>query len=288
MIAKYLSANCETHVLSTTEAPSDIGRSSHHFIPQKQGSSTGSRIERMYSKLGKNVRASFPDAHAGWVDDAVNTATELVSSEQIKTVMTRSMPASTHLIGLKLKEVHPGIRWIASMSDPISINPYHRYSSKGLESRIAIFEKEIFNKADIVTHSNPWAIEAYHDFYGSLPAKHIVLPNMFDRSPVDKSRRIFSGTGPMIMTYAGRFYGRRTPEPLFKAMRLFLDSGIGHGLKLNIVGAGKSRHLDGLVKKYRLSGNVEQKPFMEPEQLGSLLAASHLLVTIDADFPGDN
>ncbi|HAX97183.1 MAG TPA: hypothetical protein DCY35_11810 [Prolixibacteraceae bacterium] len=286
MIAKYLSENCEVHVLSTTETPTDIGKSVHHFIPSRPDRSFGSKMDSLNSRLGRNVKATFPDAHAGWVFEAVRKASTLITDKKIDTVITRSMPTSTHLIGLQVKEHHPGVRWVASMSDPMSINPYVRYSSKALESRIAEFEKDIFAKADIVTHSNSFAIEAYRRTYGNLPSKHIVLSNMFDREPVVKIRHIRSGDGPMLLTYAGRFYGRRTPEALFKAIRMFLDSG--GSLKLNIVGAGKSRRLDGLVKKYGLSDIVEHKPFLEPEQLAALLVASHILVTIDGDFPEDN
>jgi hypothetical protein len=66
MIAKYLSENCETHVISTTENPSDIGKFVHHFIRQKADKSAGTGIEHLYSRLGRNVKVTFPDTHAGW------------------------------------------------------------------------------------------------------------------------------------------------------------------------------------------------------------------------------
>jgi glycosyltransferase involved in cell wall biosynthesis len=114
----------------------------------------------------------------------------------------------------------------------------------------------------------------------------MVMTNMFDRKSVQKTRFISSGTGPMTLSYAGRFYGKRTPLSLFKAMRMFLDTDIG--LKLKIIGAGKSQKLHSLIKKYGLESSVELMPFQEPSELVNLLSSSHMLVTIDGDFPGNN
>ena len=39
-------------------------------------------------------------------------------------IMTRSMPPESHEIGLKIKEIKPEIKWIASFGDPIANNPF--------------------------------------------------------------------------------------------------------------------------------------------------------------------
>lgn len=39
-------------------------------------------------------------------------------------VMTRSMPPESHEIGLKIKQIRPEIKWIASFGDPIANNPF--------------------------------------------------------------------------------------------------------------------------------------------------------------------
>ena len=39
-------------------------------------------------------------------------------------VMTRSMPPESHEIGLRIKEIKPEIKWIASFGDPIANNPF--------------------------------------------------------------------------------------------------------------------------------------------------------------------
>jgi glycosyltransferase involved in cell wall biosynthesis len=288
MIAKYLSRHCETHVISTTQNPTDLGASIHHHVQAKSASSLGAQIERLFSKFGKNIRFTFPDPHARWIEEAVINASALIKENQIKTVITRSMPASTHLIGLNLKSKYADIRWIASMSDPISINPYQQYSSQKLKIRMVGFEKRIFNLADIVTHTNHFVIEEYRRIYPDMGRKHIVLSNMFDRQDVPWSRFIKSGDGPMVISYAGRLYGRRSLEPLFQAARNLIESDKNSIMIINLIGPGKSRKLDRLIAKHGLANVIRILPFMDSQKLAQVLQSSHLLVTIDGDFPGES
>ena len=53
-------------------------------------------------------------------------------------IMTRSMPPESHEIGLKIKEIKPEIKWIASFGDPIANNPFVLKTinkTKGQENR---------------------------------------------------------------------------------------------------------------------------------------------------------
>ncbi len=288
MIAKYMSANCEAHVISTTQSPKDIGSSKHYFVPEKIYSPTKTRIENFYSKFGKNMKLCFPDSNAGWTDEATQKASEIIKSQQIKIIITRSMPVSTHMIGLALKKKYPEIRWIASLSDPISINPYQNFISKELKKQLADYEKEIFNKADIITHTNTFVIDEYNKIYPEHKSKHIVLSNMFDRSDVEKTRHLKLKSDPMILSFAGRLYGQRSPESIFSAIQLFAKEEGEHKIKLNIIGAGKSKRLDTKIKKYGLKNVIELIPFLDKEKLAKKLIGSHMLVSIDGNFPGNN
>ena len=54
-------------------------------------------------------------------------------AEEYDIVMTRSMPPESHMIGLEIKKIKPGIKWIASFGDPIADNPYTKMTME-LES----------------------------------------------------------------------------------------------------------------------------------------------------------
>ena len=46
------------------------------------------------------------------------------NADKYDIVMTRSMPPTTHEIGLQIKKINPQIKWIASFGDPIANHPY--------------------------------------------------------------------------------------------------------------------------------------------------------------------
>lgn len=59
-----------------------------------------------------------------WVDACVAKFEELHPQRDYACVMTRSTPPESILVGLKIKEKHPEVKWIASLADPVSNNPY--------------------------------------------------------------------------------------------------------------------------------------------------------------------
>ena len=72
----------------------------------------------------KNVNSIFAKAKNlnDWMLEAVEYYRKNIDKYDI--VMTRSMPPESHKIGLKLKEINPKLKWIASFGDPLANNPY--------------------------------------------------------------------------------------------------------------------------------------------------------------------
>lgn len=77
-----------------------------------------------YLKLNNNINCIF--SNASNLDSFVEHAVDFFSNNKDKydIVMTRSMPEESHIIGLKIKEIKPEIKWIASFGDPIGNNPF--------------------------------------------------------------------------------------------------------------------------------------------------------------------
>ena len=59
-----------------------------------------------------------------WVDASIEQFEKLYPEENYECIMTRSMPPESILIGKRIKEKYPHIKWIASLADPIANNPY--------------------------------------------------------------------------------------------------------------------------------------------------------------------
>lgn len=95
-----------------------IGKSSKEVSTPANAFTTEN--EGLLKKIGVWIRANLfiPDARRGWVPFAVKKATELIEAHNIQTIITTGPPNSTHLIGSKLKEKNPDLKWIMDMRDP--------------------------------------------------------------------------------------------------------------------------------------------------------------------------
>ena len=73
----------------------------------------------------ENVNSIFckSDNINDWVKEAYEYFVK--NRKKYDIVMTRSMPQESHVIGLKIKENYPEVKWIASFGDPIKNNPYN-------------------------------------------------------------------------------------------------------------------------------------------------------------------
>ena len=74
----------------------------------------------IFGKISNFIRANFfvPDARVGWVNIAYRNAKKIVKSKEFDAMVTTGPPHSSHLIGLKIKSIHPEIKWLADFRDP--------------------------------------------------------------------------------------------------------------------------------------------------------------------------
>lgn len=106
----------------------------------------------------KNVNSIFAKATnlEDWVSEAVDYYKNNVNKYDI--VMTRSMPPESHKVGLKLKEINPNLKWIASFGDPVANNPYTKYS---------------------ITYASPYSAKVCNSIKGIISPKRIVKNTIF-------------------------------------------------------------------------------------------------------------
>lgn len=106
----------------------------------------------------KNVNSIFAKATnlEDWVSEAVEYYKNNVNKYDI--VMTRSMPPESHKVGLKLKEINPNLKWIASFGDPVANNPYTKYS---------------------ITYASPYSTKVCKSIKGIISPKRIVKNTIF-------------------------------------------------------------------------------------------------------------
>jgi glycosyltransferase involved in cell wall biosynthesis len=106
-------------------------------------------------KLSRFIRGNFfiPDPRRGWNRFAFRKAAEIIKKEKIEHIITTSPPHSSQLIGLRLKKLFPGIKWIADFRDPwTDIYYYDRFYPTFFARKLdALYEKKVLKKSDIIT-----------------------------------------------------------------------------------------------------------------------------------------
>ncbi|MBK7966349.1 MAG: glycosyltransferase [Bacteroidetes bacterium] len=141
--------------------------------------------ESKKQKFLRWVRGNFfiPDARVGWVSYAFKEAKRIIEDEKIECVYISSPPHSSQLIGLKLKETFPQLRWVADLRDPWTDIYYYKDLLHGKRAKLKDeqFEKHVLEKADaIVVVSEPIKNSFLEKSVLVLPSKIHVLPNGFD------------------------------------------------------------------------------------------------------------
>ena len=105
-------------------------------------------------KLLRFIRGNFfiPDPRRGWNGYAFKKACEIIESEGIRHVITTSPPHSSQLIGLKLKNKYPHIKWVADLRDPWTDIYYYSQFYPTFFSRALDrwYEKRVLRESDLV------------------------------------------------------------------------------------------------------------------------------------------
>ena len=139
------------------------------------------------NKISLAIRNIFfvPDPRIGWNKFAIQKAVELIEKGDIDTVVTTSPPHSTQLIGIKLKEKFPHIKWIADLRDPWTDIYYYKDLGHSKRSDTANKKKEleVLEKADDIIVVSPHMKILFTSKSGKINSDKIkVIPNGFDHN----------------------------------------------------------------------------------------------------------
>ena len=234
------------------------------------------------------IRGNFfiPDARVGWVKYAFEKAVEIIRRENIDTVYISSPPHSTQLIGLKLKEKFPNIRWIADMRDPWTDIYYykdllHTSFAKNIDAK---YEKKVLEGSDalIVVRDAIKRTFAAKIKSGTKDKIH-VIPNGYDeRDFVDQLEKDSSAT---YITYVGTLADTYKPEIFFNALNSCIEKYPEKKIKFRFVGATpwtiKER-----AKELGIEESCEWIGHVDHGQAIHYMRKSDFLLLIIPDAPG--
>lgn len=255
-----------------------------------------------------------------WVEACIAKFEELYLVRKYQCVMTRSMPPESILVGLRIKEKHPEIKWIASFADPISNNPYELkayiddcatiVSSQKSELKEALqspnpesliiwekrpedgirllcklrrWEDAAIRKADLIICPS---LQQMYYMLGSRQwhTKYDVVPHSFDRtfySSVSISQR-----EKTVFSFIGYSDTLRSLAPFVSAVRYMKESGSRYLQKLEMRLIGNHpRFIYDMVLNACLEDIIKFEPSVDYYTSLRRMRESDWLLHVDAFFP---
>lgn len=195
--------------------------------------------ESKKQKFLRWVRGNFfiPDARVGWISYAFNEAKRIIAEEKIECVYISSPPHSSQLIGLKLKEVFPMLRWVADLRDPWTDIYYYKDLLHGKRAKMKDeqFEKQVLESADaIVVVSEPIKNSFLEKSVLVRPSKIHVLPNGYDESDFESGVSVAKGI--FNITYVGTMADSYKPEIFFNVFKRLVKQYAELNIRFNFIG----------------------------------------------------
>lgn len=173
----------------------------------------------------------------GWAPFALREARRLVREATFDCLITSSPPESAHLVGLMLGRRRPP--WVADFRDGWSFEPYTvRFRTRAELALDRWLERTVARTADVtVGATRPIA----DDLRQRLGAQSRWIPNGWDPAAAagDAAPAPIPDEAGLTLVYTGRLWGPwgRTPEPLFRAMRMVASEAVEPSLQLVHAGA---------------------------------------------------
>lgn len=193
-------------------------------------------------------------------------------------------PWTSHLVGLALHRLL-GRPWIADFHDPWLANPWHQEARPQPLGRLeAWLEQRVLRSARAVVTKTPEMVPLLARRAGRPERDFVTVPCAFDFEEIESARRLAKkDSSKFTLVHAGRFYGRRSPVPLLKALGLVAQASGLHGkLKLRII-AERQPGIEALAQQLGIAQLVRQVGLCSHLQTLRHILESDLAVVVQPD-----
>lgn len=245
---------------------------------QKEGQS-------FLSKLSVFIRGNFfiPDARKFWIKPSVKFLNEYLIENQIETIITTGPPHSLHLIGLKLKQNNPSLKWIADFRDPWTEISYHSELklTKSSQKKHEKLEREVLKQADCIVATSFTDAENYK----KIGAGRVeIVTNGFEETAFNNSFKIQNSN--FKITYSGGLEFARNPLIVWQALKELAQeyNDFASDFKLEFVG-NLSREVENSIQENNLSDSLIKAGYVtHKESINYIINSNLLLLT---NFPDE-
>jgi glycosyltransferase involved in cell wall biosynthesis len=235
--------------------------------------------DSLKGKISRFVRGNFfiPDPRKGWNRHAFRKASELITSMDIRHVITTSPPHSTQLIGMKLRKKYKDIKWIADLRDSWTDIYYYKqfyptFISKKIDSR---FERKVLKNADTIITAGEKLRNLFASKVPGIIKKTEVLTNGFD----EEDFKSCPGNDPVIftITYAGTLSDLYPIDSFLDALQEIGKSG--NRFLLRFIGSVSRKQKELIISKID-DENLMLIPYVEHSEAVRFMCSSSLLILV--------
>lgn len=190
-----------------------------------------------------NLLTRLPDNRWGWFAPAVLAG--LRHARACDCLVATGPPFTPFLVGWALHQL-TGVPLALDMRDPWSFNPWLPDSPSWGRMVHRRLESMCIRSAAAIISSTAEIQDALLERYPRAPRdRFVVIPNGFDAADLPRaasSPSVPSPTDAMTVAYFGSLYRNRDPGPLFDALRILKDEGLGSDrLRVEHVGPANVR-----------------------------------------------
>lgn len=194
---------------------------------------------------------SLPDKSIFWYPAALFLLRKMLRDPEIKVLHSRSMPLAGHFLGLYAKK-KSGLPWVVHFCDPWLDGPFYSVKWDFLTRLHARWERKFISAADAVTFTTETACKTVMAKYPTeWMRKCHVIPHGFVTFPSVPTSRKLLDPKVLNIVYLGNFYGSRSPQVLFQALKIIRKESAGQSsLRIWFVGRMPHHSYAALAKKY--------------------------------------
>lgn len=234
-------------------------------VSYQKGQFDSAAKQDILSKILIWVRGNLfiPDARMFWVRPSVKYLQSYIQENNINTIITTGPPHSMHLIGLKLKQQRPNLRWIADFRDPWTQISYHKQLklSNWAKNKHQGLEQKVFATADLILSTS------YTDAanFAQLGATHTqIITNGYD---FNKNNYTKENSTNFRMVYAGGLEALRNPLALWKALQQITKESPEFKQQLQLIFYGNiSDEVKESLRNFGLMELVTEKGYVPHQQ----------------------
>lgn len=232
-------------------------------------------------KTARFIRGNFfiPDPRKGWKSYLVKAASDIITKENIRHVITAGPPHSTHLSGMALKKAIPSINWICDFHDLWTDVIYYKqlYHIGFVKKKDLALEKLVLESADhVLTVGEKYREKLLSKSKVINPQKVHIIRIGYDEElfkPVAKTEQ-----EKFTITYTGTIAQYYHPETFFTALQKVVKRYPALPVTLKIVGI-MAESIKAQIAALGLSSILDDKGYIShKEAVEELFKASCLLL----------